>query len=136
MKLIGVDYGRRRIGLAVTDENGEFIRSLPTFLRKSNTPYLNELVVILQRENPSKIVVGLPLDANDEDTAMSLEIRAFADKLGSMASLPVYFVDESLTSVRAGDIIRHQKKKHRQNKENTDKIAACLILEAFQKEKR
>jgi putative Holliday junction resolvase len=136
MKLIGVDYGRRRIGLAVTDENGEFIRSLPTLLRKSNAPYLKELVAIIQQENPSWIIIGLPLDANDKDTAMSLEIRAFADKLGRMASLPVYFVDESLTSIRAGDIIRHHKKKHRQNKENTDRIAACLILDAFQKEKR
>jgi putative holliday junction resolvase len=136
MKLIGVDYGRRRIGLAVTDENGEFIRSLPTLHRKSNTSYLYELVEIIQKENPSQIVVGLPLNADDQDTTMSLEIRAFADKLRRMASLPVHFIDESLTSKRALDIILHHKKKRRQNKENTDRIAACLILEAFQKEKR
>jgi putative holliday junction resolvase len=136
MKLIGVDYGRKRIGLAVTDENGEYIRSLPTIIRKVNTSYFNELTELIQRENPCKIVIGLPFDANDKDTSMSMEIRAFANKLGRMASLPVNFVDESLTSIRAGDILRHHKKKHRRNKGNTDRIAACLILEAFQKEKR
>jgi putative holliday junction resolvase len=136
MKLIGVDYGRRRIGLAVTDENGEFIRSLPTFLRNKNAPYLDAIVEIIRRENPSQIVIGLPLDADDRDTAMSLEIRVFAEKLGHATSLPVHFIDESMTSRRAHDIIRHHKKKHRQNKENTDRIAACLILEAFQREKQ
>lgn len=136
MKLIGVDYGRRRIGLAVTDENGEFIRSLPTLLRKKDAPYLDALADIISRESPSQIVIGLPLDSNDRDTPMSKEIRAFAEKLCRAASLPVHFIDESMTSKRAYDIIRHHNKKHRQNKENTDRIAACLILEAFQKEKQ
>jgi len=134
MKLIGVDYGQRRIGLAVTDETGEFIRSLPTFARKKNEPFLAALAEIIKRENPSRIVVGLPLDADDRDTAMSREIRLFAEKLGRAASLPVHFVDESMTSRKAHKIILNRKKKIRRAKENTDRIAACLILEAYQKE--
>jgi putative Holliday junction resolvase len=134
MKLIGVDYGRKRIGLAVTDENGEFIRSLPTLLRNNSKPFLDELAAIITHEGPSQIVVGLPLDADDRDTPMSLEIRSFAEKLKHVTSLPVHFVDESMTSIRAHAIILNHKKKRRHAKENTDKIAACLILEAFQKE--
>jgi putative holliday junction resolvase len=136
MKLIGLDYGKRRIGVAVTDETGEFIRGLPTIDRQAcRGDCLRLLDGVIRRENPDRIVVGLPLDPLDAETAMSREVRAFAAKLSAHTSVPVEFVDESLTSRRAYDIIRMRKKKHRRARENIDRIAACLILEAFQREK-
>jgi putative holliday junction resolvase len=137
MKLIGLDYGKRRIGVAATDETGEFIRSLPTIDRSAfaGDDFLDALVAIINRENPETIVIGLPLDSDDKDTAMSLEIRKFAGTLSKAASVPIEFIDESLTSRRAHDIIRMRKKKHRRAKENIDRIAACLILEAYEREK-
>jgi putative Holliday junction resolvase len=134
MKLIGVDYGQRRIGIAITDENGEFIRSLPTLDRKTTPQYLDSLCGTAKREQASQIVVGLPLDEDGGETVMSQEIRAFAVRLGRMTGLPVHFVDESLTSKRANVIIRYRKRKYRQNKGNTDKVAACLILEEYMRE--
>jgi putative Holliday junction resolvase len=136
MKLIGLDYGRRRVGVAVTDETGEFIRSLPTIGSATRAGRIKALCEVIGREKPQRIVVGLPLDPRDEETAMAHEIRAFAATLGKASSLPVEFVDESLTSRRAYDIIRVRRKKHRRAKENIDRIAACLILEAFVREKR
>jgi putative Holliday junction resolvase len=136
MKLIGLDYGRRRVGLAVTDETGEFIRSLPTIDRAARGDRIKALCEVIDREKPQRIVVGLPLDPRDEETAMSHEIRGFAATLEKACSLPVEFVDESLTSRRAYDIIRVRRKKHRRAKENIDRIAACLILEAFVREKQ
>ncbi len=136
MKLIGIDYGKRRIGLAITDETGEFIHSLPTLDRKTSPRYLNALCAAIKREQVSQIAVGLPLDQNDLDTATSQEIRAFAARLEREAGLPVHFVDESLTSRRAHDIIRNRKQKYRRNKKNIDGIAACLILEAYKREKQ
>jgi putative Holliday junction resolvase len=136
MKLIGLDYGRRRIGVAATDETGEFIRSLPTIDRTACGDGIRKVCDVIKRENPGRIVIGLPLDTCDDETEMSLEIRAFAKKLAKETSVPVEFVDESLTSRRAHDIIRMRKKKHRRAKENVDRIAACLILEAFQREKQ
>jgi putative Holliday junction resolvase len=138
MKLIGLDYGKKRIGVAVTDETGDFIRGLPTIDRATCGvgDCISVLGGIISRENPEKIVIGLPLDPCDAETAFSLEIRKFAGKLSRISSVPVEFVDESLTSRRAYDIIRMRKKKHRRAKENIDRIAACLILEAFQREKR
>ena len=134
MKLIGFDYGRRRIGIAATDESGEFIRSLPTLDRRKHPQYLDVLSAIVKEEKPSQIVVGLPLDLDGRDTAMSLEIRAFAANLARLTALAVHFVDESLTSRRANDIILYKKRKSRRNKENIDKIAACLILEEYRRE--
>ena len=65
---------------------------------------------------------------------MSLEVRDFAEKLQTISKAPVSFVDESLTSVRAAEIMRFKKKKERRDKRAVDRIAACLILEAFQRE--
>ena len=136
MKLIGLDYGRRRIGVATTDETGGFIRSCPTIDRTACGDSIRAVCDVIKRENPDRIIIGLPLDTRDAETGMSLEIRAFAAKLAKAASVPVEFVDESLTSRRAHDIIRMRKKKHRRAKENVDRIAACLILEAYQQEKQ
>ena len=134
MKLLGVDYGRRRIGIAVTDEQGEYITGLPTLDRKKTTDFLRSLEAIISHQQPRRIVMGLPLDIDGHETVMSLEVRAFAEKLQAISSVPVSFVDESLTSVRAAEIMRFKKQKDRRDKQAVDRIAACLILEAFRKE--
>jgi RNAse H-fold protein YqgF len=134
MKLLGVDYGRRRIGIAVTDERGEYIKGLPTLDRNKIADPLHALEAIIARQQPDRIVIGLPLDIDGHDTVMSLEVRAFAEKLQTVSSIPFFFVDESLTSVRAAEIMRFKKKKDRRDKQAVDRIAACLILEAFQRE--
>jgi len=134
MKLLGVDYGRRRIGLAISDDEGRFITGLPTLDRGKVPDVLSRLRAIILERRPDLLIVGLPLDIDGRDTVMSLEIRAFADELKALVEIPVSFVDESLTSVRAAEIMRFKKKKDRRDKKTVDKIAACLILEAFQRE--
>jgi putative holliday junction resolvase len=133
MKLIGIDYGRRRIGVAVTDETGAFIRGLPTIDRDKNPRYIQALHATIAAEGPAIVVVGLPLDINGDETVMSKEIREFAVELEKAAAVPVCFVDESLSSVEASNILRFRKKKDRRNKEAVDRIAACLILESYNK---
>jgi putative Holliday junction resolvase len=133
MKLIGIDYGRRRIGVALTDENGEYIRGLPTIDRNRVPDHLRALGSLIADERPARIVVGLPLDINGDETVMSKEIRSFASELERATSVPVRFVDESLSSVEATAIMRLRKKKDRRDKKTVDRIAACIILEAFKK---
>jgi putative holliday junction resolvase len=131
MKLIGVDYGRRRIGLAVTDETAALARGLPTIDRKKCLDGRAALAAVISTEQPGALVFGLPLDADGRDTAMAAEIRAFAADVGKNTGLPVHFVDESLTSKEAAELLRFRRKKERRKKETVDKIAACLILDAF-----
>ena len=134
MKLIGIDYGRRRIGMAATDETGTFIRSLSTLDRKTCSNVSSAIHDIVRDENPDTLVFGLPLDKNDDQTAMSIEVKSFAAAIAELTQLPVEYVDESLTSVRAHGIIRMHRKKHRRQKGNIDRIAACLILETYLQE--
>ena len=136
MKLIGVDYGRRRIGMSATDETGTVVRGLATIDRKKYGQPLPSLLAVIERERPGALVFGLPLDADDRETPMAVEIRKFAANLEKKISFPVYFVDESLTSKKASELLRFRKKKERRNKEAVDKIAACLILEAFLREQQ
>jgi putative Holliday junction resolvase len=134
MKLIGVDYGRRRTGLAVTDETGTIVRGLATIDRKKHGDPKAALAAVIRDERPDAVVFGLPLDAEGRDTAMSLEVRCFAEAVRKQTGLPVYFVDESLTSKEAAELLLFRKKKTRRDKSAADRIAACLILEEFIKE--
>ncbi|MBN2037338.1 MAG: Holliday junction resolvase RuvX [Chitinispirillaceae bacterium] len=134
MKLIGIDYGKRRIGLAVSDEIGTCVRGYTVIDRKKTRQWQKELQAAIKREQPAGIVIGLPLDADDRETAMAAEIRKFAANLEKNSAIPVYFIDESLTSKRAADLLRYRKKKVRRDKRAVDRIAACLILESFLRE--
>ncbi|HLV32526.1 MAG TPA: Holliday junction resolvase RuvX [Chitinispirillaceae bacterium] len=135
MKLMGIDYGRRRIGIAVSDETGRCIRGLTTVDRKKNPDFLSSLNNLIQQENPQELVIGLPLDVNDAETVMSKEVRAFADQLNRICGKPIHFVDESLSSKRASELLRFRKKKARRDKAAVDRLAACIILEIYREEK-
>ena len=138
MKLLGIDYGRRRIGVAATDETGVIIHGCTTIDLKKTANPVTALSDIITQESPGAIVFGVPLGPQDEETDMSREIRAFAKRLVEEASLkmPVHFVDESFSSVHAQRRLFYKKKKHRRNKKNIDLFAACTILESFQREQQ
>ena len=135
MKLMSIDYGRRRIGVAVG--GGDIpIRGLPTIDRRSNPDSIGKLASVIEREKPDLLVFGVPLDSNDAETVMSKEVRVFARKVKERTGLSVQYCDESLTSLQAADLLRFRKKKERRDKGAVDRLAACLILEQFLKENR
>ncbi len=131
---MAIDYGRRRIGLAVGDDTGSPVRGLPTLDRKKRPDTVSALLEIIRRERPERLVVGLPLDAGDAETVMSEEVRSFARKLETSTGLPLSFIDESLTSLRAVELLRFRKKSERRDKGSIDRLAACLILDQFIRE--
>jgi len=131
MKLLSLDYGRRRIGIAVTDETATVVRGLTTIDRKLSTDIVQTIVTIINNEKPDRLIVGLPFDHNDNETQMTREIRAFVDTLMPFLSIPVEFTDESFSSVEAASIMMTRKKKERRQKTTVDRIAACLILERY-----
>jgi putative holliday junction resolvase len=131
MKLMGIDFGRRRIGVAVSDDGGTLARSIGIVDRKTHTDYIDELIRLISEENPAAIVFGLPLGGDDEETAMSKEVREFATAIEQRVNLPIHFVDESFTSKKASELMMYRKKKARRDKSLSDRIAACLILQEY-----
>jgi putative Holliday junction resolvase len=135
MKLVAIDYGRRRIGMAITAEAGVVpVRGLPTIDRQKTPRYMDRLAEIIGEEHPDLLVFGLPLDGNDAETVMSNEVRQFAAKLSVRTGIPAGFTDESLSSVRATALLRNRKKTERRDKSSIDRLAACLILDQYIRE--
>jgi len=136
MKLLGIDYGRRRLGIATTDASGEIVRGITTIDRKKKKNYFTTLKNIISNEAPSIIVIGVPLGANDEETVMSKEIREFAVELEKNLDtiLPIEFIDESYSSIEADRLLSFRKKKVREKKGIRDMIAACNILTSYKRE--
>jgi len=131
MKLMGIDYGRRRIGIAVSDDGGTLARSIGIVDRKTHPNSIDELIRIISIETPSALIFGLPLNEDDEETTMSKEVRDFASQVEQRVTVPIHFVDESFTSKKASELMMHRKKKERRDKSLSDRIAACLILQEY-----
>jgi putative Holliday junction resolvase len=134
MKLMGIDYGLRRVGVAVTDEQGLAIRGLTTIDRRKNPDLIASILSLIKQEKPEALVIGLPLDIDMSETVMSKEVRSFAEKLQVSSGLPVNFVDESYSSKKAAELMRFRKKKMRKDKAAVDRLAACLILQSYRED--
>ncbi len=137
MKLLGIDFGLRRIGISASDPSGTFVRGVTTIDRKVTPKYIYEILKVIDEENPEKLIFGLPLGHDDEETEMCKNVRNFSKKLLAKlpSELPHFFQDESYSSVRTQNIMkRTSSKKKRKNKGNVDRIAACVILEDYIRE--
>ncbi|HEX2955803.1 MAG TPA: Holliday junction resolvase RuvX [Chitinispirillaceae bacterium] len=134
MKLMGIDYGRRRIGIAISDSDGYSIRGLTTIDRNKKPDAITAILNLIKTEAPDKLIFGLPLDIDNADTVMSKEIRTFAARLSSVSTIPVAFIDESFSSIDAGKLLMFRKKKVRRDKSTVDRLAACIILERYREE--
>ena len=134
MKFLCIDYGRRRVGIAVSDPTGMLARSKTMVDRNVEIDYLSKIVFFIGEENPDELVVGLPLDIDDNETEMSREVRKFVEELKAKLPkiIPINFHDESYSSVKSNSILLQTKsKKKRQKKQEVDKVAACIILQEF-----
>ena len=129
MRLMAVDFGERRVGVAVTDPEGRFAHPLTTLERSSDRQVLDRLVELALQEGIESWVVGEPrrLDGTAGDAAE--RVRRFATKLEERSGLPVRLVDESLTSREAERRLREAGVDLRRHPERIDQVAAQILLE-------
>ena len=120
MKILGIDYGTKHIGLAISDETQSLARELTILSPQEFWQGLQDLTTTEQVE---KIVVGLPLNMSGEDTEKTKEARVFAEKLKTQGSMPVELVDERLSSSMAEQIAGTSK--------HIDSLAAQIILQTY-----
>lgn len=133
-RVLGIDYGRKRIGLAVSDPTGTIASPLQTLNRRiGRRPPWAEIARVIREYEVERAVVGLPLDLAGEEGEWAAEVRAFGAELGRKFELPVEWVDERLTSVLAEEAVRAigLKKAERERKERVDAAAAALILRSY-----
>ena len=131
VRIMAIDYGSRRIGLAVSDELGITAQGLPTLHRTNKRNDFDQLRRTIKQHAIEEIVVGLPLRMSGETGIQSEKVEEFADELRKRFKLPVHLFDERLTSVEANRLLDETAMSDRRRKEVVDQIAAVLILEAF-----
>ena len=133
MKILAVDYGERRTGLAVSDDLGITAQGLETIVAKDESEITALVARAVEETGSGKIVVGLPLNMNGTESEMSKKVREFGAELARVTSMPVVFWDERLTSIQAQRVLRDMGKKTYKNKSEIDRISATLILQEFLK---
>lgn len=133
-RVLAVDYGERRVGLALSDPLAMIAGPLPTLLRrKGKRPPVARIARLVEENDVAELVIGLPLDLSGEETDWTREVREFGDRLAERTGLPVAYQDERMTSVRAERAVRSLglSKGRREEKERIDAAAAMLILQAY-----
>lgn len=133
-RFLGVDYGVRRVGIALSDPTGMIAQPLPTLTRRrGKRPPVAPVARLAEEHDVVGIVVGLPLTSEGEESDWTREVREFGDRLADRTGLPVAYQDERMTSVRAERAVRSLglPRKRREEKDRIDAAAAVLILQAY-----
>ena len=131
-RVLAVDYGTRRVGIAVSDPTATIAQPLTVLTRREGKrPPVQAVADIAAEQRAQHIVIGLPLGLDGEENDWTREVRAFGAKLGERTGLGVTFADERLTSVVAERAVRSLglKRSRREEKERVDAAAAVLILQ-------
>ena len=134
MRVLGVDFGLKRIGLALSDPTGILASPLPTLKRRAGKrPPLASLEALIEEHGVKEVVMGLPLGLDGEDTQWTRSVREVAANLSRRTGLPVHLVDERFTSAQAERTVRSLglPKGKREEKERVDAAAAVLILQGW-----
>ena len=131
-RILAIDYGSRRIGLAISDTLQMTANALETqIIFQGREPFLEGLKSICLRKKAVGIVVGKPLNMDGSEGQMVEKVKKFADEVKRATLLPLVLWDERLTSIQAKNIIRAYGKKPSKNKAAIDRLAAAFLLQSF-----
>ena len=135
-RLLAIDYGARHIGLAVSDPDRMMAFGRGKLLNKNIEHLLAQLLSLVEVEAVSKILIGLPLGPDREETEQTSRIRQFAAKLGNYLAaagldLEMEFVDESFSSYEAGRMLDELGVPARRKKSTEDELAAVVLIRRY-----
>jgi putative holliday junction resolvase len=134
MRIMGLDYGSKTVGVALTDPLGITAQPLETITRESENKLrrtLARLEAIVSEYQVGSIVLGLPVNMDGSVGDRALKSLEFKEKLEKRLQLPVTMQDERLTTVEADGILDEMRVPHSERKQYIDKIAAAFILEDY-----
>jgi putative Holliday junction resolvase len=129
--VLGLDYGSRRIGMAVSDPEGEFAFPVGVLTRRGLRRDLDALRRLAQERGVTQIVVGLPLHLDGRQGTEAEAARAFASALAQATGLPVDLLDERWTTREAERALRETEPRGRKRREKLDAAAAAILLRTW-----
>jgi putative Holliday junction resolvase len=131
VRALGIDFGLKRMGLAVCDRTATLVSPLKTIERTTRQALFDELTEIIHDEGIEAVVVGLPLALDGEDTLTTRQARNFAQSLERRIEQPVHLMDERLTSAQAEEELNAAGLRGAKRKAALDSQAAAVILRSW-----
>ncbi len=139
MSILGLDVGEKRIGMALGTMLAEEYDTISiqqpqkTFLDKDQgtKQAIDNILKVIREEHIEKIVIGLPVRADNTLSSIAEEIKKFGDHLGTIADIPIEFTNETLTSFTAEQILRDEGATIDEAKKRVDQVSAKLILQQY-----
>jgi putative Holliday junction resolvase len=131
LRILGLDYGEKRIGVALCDELGLTAQGLPTLIRKTQKHDLEILAALIKNYNVEKIVIGYPLRLDGSEGIQCEKVNRYAALLDKFFCLPVIKWPETLSTKEAEEMMINSGMRWKKRKKMVDKLAACIILQNY-----
>ena len=131
MRVLGIDPGLRRVGIALSDEDGRIALPLCTLQRRGEAALLKALSALCDEHGARTVVVGLPLRLDGSESESSRGARKLAAALGEQTGAEVVLWDERLSTAQAQRALRESGRRARDDKAVIDQVAATLILQSW-----
>lgn len=134
MRILGLDFGSKTVGVAVSDPTGTIATGLEIVRRERESKLrqtLSRIEEIITEYDVTKIVLGLPVNMNGSEGDRVIKTKAFAEDLSRRTGLEIIFVDERLTTVEADEVMNELNIRGKERKEHVDRIAAAFILQSY-----
>jgi putative Holliday junction resolvase len=130
-RILALDVGKKRIGLAISDELRISAQGLPTLRRTKIREDLRKLFELAKEREVALFLVGNPLHMSGDESRQSVYTAEFAERLREATGIPIAYWDERLTSVEAERVLREANASIEQRRAAVDRLAAVLLLESY-----
>lgn len=129
MRALGIDFGEKRIGLAISDPEGRIAVPMATLQRRDDRSALRQIAEVARREGVGRLVVGEPVNMDGTRGPAAERARRFGERLAGLTGLPLELVNESLTSREAEERLRDAGVDPRRDPGRVDAVAAQILLQ-------
>jgi putative pre-16S rRNA nuclease len=130
-KALGIDYGDRRIGIAVSDDSRRVVFPRDYISNTSKAEVIQNIKTLCEQDQITLIVVGLPLNMEGEDSPQTIKVRKFAEGLGGAVDQEIVLHDERLTTRQSDTILTNIGMKTPAKREEKDSVSAAIILQNY-----
>ena len=131
MRILAIDYGSQRIGLALSDPTGTLARPLPFLPAKGDAKLAREIAALAEKEEAKLLLLGLPRHMNGELGEAAAKVQAFAAHLEKATAIPLKLIDERLSTSQASRQLQESGKNARAQRGKIDSEAACVLLQGY-----
>ena len=133
MRLMGIDFGDARVGVALSDPLCIMSQGYKTIKNDGTDSLFSEIAEIIKEKEVTKIVVGLPKNMDNSEGFRTDATKEFVEKLKTVTDVPIEFCDERLTTVSAHGFLSEMNVRGKKRKGAVDTLSAALILETYMK---